>query len=75
MLVLVLVESMNIRLIEEIPTPVLMAITYIFVSIPSPHALPLLSTTIVFATPSHSLSSMIAQVMRTSYPFSFLFKV
>ena len=51
-----------------------MVSTYLFVFIPSPEAVPLLSTSIIFAIPLHPLSLMIAWQMHTSYPLSFLFE-
>jgi hypothetical protein len=43
MLFLVLIKSMNIQLIEEIPTLLFIEFTCFFVTIPSPHALPFFS--------------------------------
>ena len=62
------------RTFVEIATPIFMVTTYLFVFIPSPEAVPLLSTSIIFAIPLHPLSLMIAWQMHTSYPLSFLFK-
>jgi hypothetical protein len=62
------------RTSAEIATPISMATTYLFVLIPSPQVLPLLSTSIIFAVPSHPPSLMIPWVTHTSYPLSFLFE-
>ena len=59
--VLALAKSMDIRVIKVILTPICMAITHLFVSIPSPHALPFPCTTIIFTNLSDPLSSILAQ--------------
>ena len=66
---------MNIRVIKLIATPICMVITHHFVSIPSPHVLPFLCTTIILRTFPTYFPRCLHKVMRTFCPFSFLFGV